>query len=146
MASKPKRRTDLDDDGRQATVENVGLLQLAFEVGGASKNDAFDVGLVSGDEKLERGRIMGEGTAGGVGKKQQQHTTKNKKTKKSGVAHLCRHFSHLAHVVLALLETKTRKTQCGLTTTAVLLGQVDAELVQDVAGVAAQCAVQRAVA
>lgn len=55
-------------------------------------------------------------------------------------------LSDLANVVVALLHTQARKAQCRLTTTAVLLGQVDVELVQDLAGVAAQRAEQAAVA
>ena len=40
-------------------------------------------------------------------------------------------LGNLADVVVSLLETKTGETQGGLTTTAVLLGQVDGEFVQD---------------
>jgi len=53
--------------------------------------------------------------------------------------------AHLAHVVVALLHAQTRETQRGLATTAVLLGQVHSELVQDLARVARQRAKQAAV-
>ena len=44
--------------------------------------------------------------------------------------------SYLPDVVVPLLHAQTRETQRGLTSAAVLLGEVDGELVQDVAGVA----------
>ena len=53
--------------------------------------------------------------------------------------------THLAHVVVALLQTQARESQCGLPSAAVLLGQVDGELVQDLACVAGERAVQRPV-
>lgn len=52
----------------------------------------------------------------------------------------------LAHVVVPLLVAQTRETQCGLPTTAVLLREVDGELVDDLAGVARDGAEERAVA
>lgn len=55
-------------------------------------------------------------------------------------------LGHLAHVVVALLHAQTRETQRRLTTAAVLLGQVDRELVDDLARVAGQVAEQGAVA
>ena len=54
-------------------------------------------------------------------------------------------FGNLPHVVVALLVTKTRETQCGLTTTAVLLGEIDGEFVDDFAGVTSNRAEQSAV-
>ena len=51
----------------------------------------------------------------------------------------------LAHVVVPLLVTQTRETQRGLSTTAVLLREVDGELVDDLAGVARDGAEERAV-
>mmetsp|Transcript_18612 Transcript_18612/g.70402 ORF Transcript_18612/g.70402 Transcript_18612/m.70402 type:complete len:297 (-) Transcript_18612:283-1173(-) len=51
----------------------------------------------------------------------------------------------LADVVVALLEAQTCETQRGLTTTAVLLGQVDRELVHDVAHVSLQGAIKTSV-
>ena len=42
----------------------------------------------------------------------------------------------LADVVMPLLVTQTRETQRGLPSTAVLLGEIDDELVDDVVGVA----------
>ena len=44
-------------------------------------------------------------------------------------------FGDLADVVVTLFLTETGKTQGGLTTTTVLLGKIDGELVDDVAGV-----------
>ena len=55
-------------------------------------------------------------------------------------------FGDLADVVVALLVTETRETERGLTTAAVLLGEVDGELVDDLACVARDGAEERAVA
>jgi len=52
----------------------------------------------------------------------------------------------LPEVVVALLQAETGETEGGLTTTAVLLGQVDLDLVDDFLGVAADCAVEGAIA
>lgn len=56
----------------------------------------------------------------------------------------CR-FGDLSNVVVSLLHAQTRETECGLSSSAVLLGQVDGELVQDLAGVALKRAEQCAV-
>ena len=48
---------------------------------------------------------------------------------------LNRQLGHLPDVIVALLVTKTRETQGGLTTTSVLLREVDSELVNDFARV-----------
>ena len=52
----------------------------------------------------------------------------------------------LAEVVVALLKTKTSETKGGLTTTSVLLGQIDLNLVDDFPGVTHEVAVEGAVA
>lgn len=54
-------------------------------------------------------------------------------------------LSDLAHVVVTLLVTETRETQSGLTTTSVLLGKIDGELVKNLAGVAGEGAKECAV-
>lgn len=54
-------------------------------------------------------------------------------------------LGYLAHVVVTLLVTKTGETQGGLTTTAVLLREVDGEFVDDLAGVACDGTKERAV-
>ena len=59
----------------------------------------------------------------------------------AGGCHLC----DLAQIVVSLLETETSETKGGLTTATVLLGQVDAELVDDGARVSGQRREQRAV-
>ena len=51
---------------------------------------------------------------------------------------LHRQFGDLADVVVTLLLTQTRETQSGLTATAVLLGQIDGELLQDLSGIAGE--------
>jgi hypothetical protein len=43
---------NLDDLGLQTVVEQVGLVEVVFEVGGSGENDARDVDLVGGDEVL----------------------------------------------------------------------------------------------
>ena len=53
---------------------------------------------------------------------------------------------HLPDVVVPLLHPESRETERGLTSSAVLLRQVDGELVQDLARVALEGAEQRAVA
>lgn len=58
---------------------------------------------------------------------------------------LHRELGHLADVVVALLLTETGETERGLTTTAVLLGEIDRELVDDVTRVAAEGAEEGAV-
>ena len=58
---------------------------------------------------------------------------------------LNRQLGDLPDVIVALLVTKTRETQCGLTTTAVLLGEIDGEFVDDFAGVTSNRAEQSAV-
>jgi hypothetical protein len=45
------------------------------------------------------------------------------------------HLSDLTDVVVALFVTKTRETKGRLTSTSVLLGQIDSELVDDITGV-----------
>lgn len=47
-------------------------------------------------------------------------------------------FGDLADVVVPLLHTKTSETQSGLSSTTVLLGEVDGELVEDLAGVSGE--------
>mmetsp|Transcript_30137 Transcript_30137/g.49809 ORF Transcript_30137/g.49809 Transcript_30137/m.49809 type:complete len:431 (+) Transcript_30137:808-2100(+) len=59
---------------------------------------------------------------------------------------LHRHLSHLADVVVALLQPQAREPQRGLAPAAVLLGQVHRELVQHLARVPREGAVERAVA
>ncbi len=54
-------------------------------------------------------------------------------------------FGNLSDIVVTFLITQTRETQGRLTTTAVLLGQINGELVNDFAGVAAERAKKRAV-
>lgn len=54
-------------------------------------------------------------------------------------------FGDLADVVVAFLLSQTGETQGGLTTTAVLLGQVDREFVDDFTGVAREGAEEGAV-
>ena len=58
---------------------------------------------------------------------------------------LNRQLGDLRDVIVALLVTKTRETQGGLTTTSVLLGEVDSELVDDLARVARYGTEERAV-
>lgn len=53
--------------------------------------------------------------------------------------------AHLAHVIMALLQTQARKTHSGLPTTAVLLGQVHRELVNYLAVTPTKRAVQASV-
>ena len=48
-------------------------------------------------------------------------------------------FGHLAHIVVALLFSQSGETKGGLTTTTVLLRQVDGEFVDDISGVATKC-------
>lgn len=54
-------------------------------------------------------------------------------------------LGNLADVVVTLFITKTRETQRRLTTTAVLLGQIDGELVDDLASVTGNGTEERAV-
>ena len=58
---------------------------------------------------------------------------------------LCGKLGALPEVVVALLQTETGETQGGLTTTTVLLGQVDLDLVDNVLGVAGEGAVESTV-
>ena len=46
---------------------------------------------------------------------------------------------------MTLLETETGETKSGLTTTAVLLGQIHGELVQNFSGVTLECPKERSV-
>jgi len=52
---------------------------------------------------------------------------------------------NLAHVVVSLLVTETRETEGGLTTTTVLFGEVNSELVDHFAGVSGESAEERTV-
>ena len=54
-------------------------------------------------------------------------------------------FSHLANVVVSLFVTQTRETEGRLSTTSVLLGQVDGEFVDNFASVSGECAEECAV-
>lgn len=58
---------------------------------------------------------------------------------------LNRQLRHLAHVVVALLFSETGETQRGLTTTTVLLGEIDGELVDNIPRVAAKRAEESAI-
>ena len=58
---------------------------------------------------------------------------------------LDRQLSNLTDVVVTLLITKTSETKCGLSTTAVLLGKIDGELVNDLTRVACDSTEERAV-
>ena len=49
-------------------------------------------------------------------------------------------FGHLADVVVTLLFSQTGETKGGLTPTTVLLGQVDGEFVDNISGIATECA------
>ena len=54
-------------------------------------------------------------------------------------------LGNFAHVVVTLFHSESSETERRLSTTAVLLRQVDRELVQDLARVALKCAEQGAV-
>ena len=54
-------------------------------------------------------------------------------------------LGHLPHVVVPLLQAEAGKTEGGLTTAAVLLGEVDGELVENLLVGALDCAVEGAV-
>ena len=54
-------------------------------------------------------------------------------------------FGHLAHVVVAFLFPQTGETESGLTTSTVLLGKVDGELMNNISGVATECTKQSTV-
>jgi hypothetical protein len=116
---------NLDDLGLQAVVEQVGLVQVVFEIGRTSQDDTGDVDFVGSDEILDS------------------------------------QLGYLTDVVVTLFLSQTGETQGGLTTTAVLLGQIDREptavsaltwllcacclLVNNFTRVARQCAEQRTV-
>ena len=90
----------LDDLGLETLVKHVGLGQLSLEVSRPCQNQPGYVGLVVGEEELDRG------------------------------------LRHLPHVVVSLLHPQPGEPEGGLTSSAVLLGQVHRELVEHITSVA----------
>jgi len=80
---------NLQHDGLEAGIEEVGLMESFLELGGTSEDETGDVGSVVGDEVLSS------------------------------------EFGDLSDVVVTALLTNTGETVLGLTTTTVLLWELD---------------------